>query len=452
VLALGSQSGCTREFFREWANSDVTEAIYEKSRDPRYRLDMFTIDPPAYSRFADNSDPDRPPAPPDDAATEALSPVPQWPEYRLIMPMEGTGYLRMLDDGPRYDSPPPYVPKPRERLLPKKPVSPPPPPLDNSPFNPNNPPATNPGAPSANPANPGPGASRSNSGTGPVAMSPTSLAGKAPQAPASATPARVGLKDDGVQLAATQDPASPMPTQIPSPPPRTPATSTNRGDAIQTPKISQDPLPVDPNLRDPSIPPRRDQTPEEYRRTEEAASNIARMFVPENVPFDEAIAAGLPSNSKPYVLTMEKAFQLAIVNARVYQYQLENIYINALPVTLQRFSFQPQFIAGLSPSTGIAGAGSGGGAGGGILPTQSPVNQFLYATRATGSQTSTLNYGTVAGVGKMFDNGAKVLASFARQESAPADGQVVSPIPGGDPVPPRWRPGRHPGAADPGRA
>ena len=37
------------------------------------------------------------PAPPDDPATEALSPVPQWPDNRLIVPVEANGYLTMLE-------------------------------------------------------------------------------------------------------------------------------------------------------------------------------------------------------------------------------------------------------------------------------------------------------------------------------------------------------------------
>ena len=52
LLAVGSQSGCTREFYREWANQDVSEAVFEKSRDPRWRIDLFSIEPPALSRFA----------------------------------------------------------------------------------------------------------------------------------------------------------------------------------------------------------------------------------------------------------------------------------------------------------------------------------------------------------------------------------------------------------------
>ena len=97
MLALGAQSGCTREFYREWANQDVSEAVFEKSRDPRWRIDVFSVEPPALSRYADPYDQEVPPAPPDDAASEALSPVPQWPDNRLLVPPEGTGYLDLLE-------------------------------------------------------------------------------------------------------------------------------------------------------------------------------------------------------------------------------------------------------------------------------------------------------------------------------------------------------------------
>ncbi len=103
VLAVAAQVGCTREFYREWANMDVSETIFEKSRDPRWRLDVFSIEPPALSRFADPYDPEVPPAPPDDAAAEALSPVPQWPDNRLLIPVEGTGYLDLMEYWQRQD-------------------------------------------------------------------------------------------------------------------------------------------------------------------------------------------------------------------------------------------------------------------------------------------------------------------------------------------------------------
>src|SRR5262245_43373879 len=106
ILASGAPLGCSREFYREWANQDVSEAIFEKSRDPRWRLDTFSVEPPALSRFADPYDQDAPPAPPDDLAAEALSPVPQWPSNRLITPVEGTGYLDLLEYWQRQEYPP----------------------------------------------------------------------------------------------------------------------------------------------------------------------------------------------------------------------------------------------------------------------------------------------------------------------------------------------------------
>ncbi|WP_435010339.1 TolC family protein [Tundrisphaera lichenicola] len=221
-------------------------------------------------------------------------------------------------------------------------------------------------------------------------------------------------KDEGLQRAALQEPAQPAPNQdlVPNPDSPAPSTVTAPGDKLQTPKIPGDPDPEDFNLGRP-VNPRPDLGPGGNEMAEEITSNLAKMFVPQNVPFDEAVAAGLPADSRPYILTMEKAFQLALVNSRYYQFQLESMYINALPVTLQRFSFGPQFVAGLSPRTGVGGAGSS--TLGGLLPTQNFGNSFLYNTRETGAQVSTLNIGTVAGVGKLLDNGTQILASFANQ-------------------------------------
>src|SRR3954447_26075590 len=93
ALVAPACTGCGREYFRQWADQDVSEAVFEKTRDPRWSMNLFSIEPPALSRFAYPYDPDRPPAPPDDYAAEALSPVPQWPIFRLLTPAEGTGYL-----------------------------------------------------------------------------------------------------------------------------------------------------------------------------------------------------------------------------------------------------------------------------------------------------------------------------------------------------------------------
>ena len=432
LLTLGSQAGCGREFYREWTNQDVSEAIFEKSRDPRWRLDQFSIDPPALARFADPYDQDRPPAPPDDFPTEALSPVPQWPDHRLQLPVEGTGYLKLLDEGPRYKSPDPVPPKKPlslKGLLPAPgagagPSGPPP--AGTSPFAPGgNRPAGSEAAPGAGPTNPLPGAaspdlppmSQRNSGPVNGAMSPTSVVAQTANQPAKPATTRLASttgsgasKDDGIKRVAMQDPARPMPTQtVPINPLTPPTATTTSPDPLQTPKLPNDPNPTDENLSAPTRP-RRDLSDKTYRETEKKASGLAGLFVPDNVLFDEAIEAGLRANSNPYILSMEKAFQIALINSRVYQFQLENVYINALPVTLQRFSFQPQFIAGLSPSTAAGGNGS---ILGGVPAATSPANSFLYNTRATGNQLSTLNVGTLAGVGKLADNGTRILASFA---------------------------------------
>src|SRR3954451_23376200 len=135
ALALGAQLGCGREFFRQWANQDVSEAIFEKSRDPRFRLDMFSIEPPAQARFADPYDPDVPPAPPDDRATEALSPVPQWPNHRLLVPVEGPGSLDMLETWQRQRPAPAPTAKPPAAPQPTTLPPPTPPPAGSaSPF------------------------------------------------------------------------------------------------------------------------------------------------------------------------------------------------------------------------------------------------------------------------------------------------------------------------------
>src|SRR6185312_8542880 len=119
----------------------------------------------------------------------------------------------------------------------------------------------------------------------------------------------------------------------------------------------------------------------------------------------------------------QQALLLALINARYYQFQLEQLYLAALPVTLQRFAFEPQFYAGLSPVTGVPQTGGAGGqgqsiGGGSFAPATglSTANTFSYATRfAPQGQVSTLNIGTVAGFGKLFNTGGQLLMGFASE-------------------------------------
>ncbi|HMB02191.1 MAG TPA: hypothetical protein VKP69_00450 [Isosphaeraceae bacterium] len=422
ALALGAPIGCGREFYREWANQDAAEAVFEKSRDPRWRLDRFSIDPPALSRFADPYDPDTPPAPPDDYATQALSPVPQWPDHRLITPVEGTGYLDMLDAWQRHRpdrEPSPGAPNPPSIFTnPLAPAPPAPPPGSPSPFAPD----PNPGAPSSAP-NSGPRPDetppRSNFEPRPNRTTPDLV--PSPPAPRPTRPemtpprARAARRDLGIRLAAFQDTGLPLPVPPPAVPGSRPRRATPPGPTrdLATPPVGLDPNPaINSDLSAP-VNPRPDLSPEQYRASEAMASEVAGILVPGAIEFDEAEAAGLPKDSRPYVITLEQAFLLSLINARVYQFNLESIYLASLAVTLQRFAFQPQFYAGLSPLTGV-GLGGGPSPGGGF-PTANPINQFLYRTRETGAPASTLSIGTVAGFGKVLNSGARLVAGFANQ-------------------------------------
>ncbi len=91
-------------------------------------------------------------------------------------------------------------------------------------------------------------------------------------------------------------------------------------------------------------------------------------------------------------------------------------------MTLQRFAFEPQFYAGMSPLTGVPQTGGAGSSGTGGLGSGTFAggvnypNSYSYATRFSPTgQVSTLNLGTVAGVGKLFNSGGQILMGFASE-------------------------------------
>ena len=403
-LAVGSsmapQFGCGREFFRQWADQDVSEAVFEKSRDPRFRLDEFAIEPPALSRFAQPYDIDRPPAPPDDRAAEALSPTPQWPHHRLLMPQEGTGYQDLLAQGPRYEQPPsvesPVVPAPD--IIPAQP--------DELPQ----PGVPEPEAPS--PFNPG-----GNFGTNPGGLTPNPVPAGLGQ-PAETTPpqARSQPKDPGVLLTAFQAPGSPATTpaegSLPAVAPN--AVQTAPGNANDQPQVPPGGRLLDPDVEgDPDgrieantpFTPRNEVNRGRQLEARAESSSFASILTQGALDFNEAQASGFPGDSRPYVVGPAQALQLALINSRAYQYRLEQIYIQSLAVTLARFAFTPQLYAGVSPSTAPPGG----------FPNN-PVSAFNYRTKETlGGQVSTLNLGTAAGVGKLFSFGGRLAAGFANQ-------------------------------------
>ena len=244
------------------------------------------------------------------------------------------------------------------------------------------------------------------------------------------------MKDRSVTRIATQERAGQPVTAPPiggaaattQPPGSVPGgfgTETQPSEGTQVPPPPPRPGTLDPNVQAlpvvPGEPPLNRQLIDEAGRMKPVeAAGLAGILVPTVVPINESEAAGLPKDFKAYKLDMQQSFQLALMNARFYQSQLESLYLAALPVTLQRFAFQPQFYAGMSPLTGVpqtGGAGSSGTSiGGGSIPPVNFPNSFTYATRfAPTGQVSNLNLGTVAGVGKLFNSGGQLLMGFASE-------------------------------------
>jgi hypothetical protein len=175
---------------------------------------------------------------------------------------------------------------------------------------------------------------------------------------------------------------------------------------VDQPKVPGDPEPNAgaEDLQKP-VDPRSGMSPERYEASGAATAGLAGILAPGAATFDETEAAGLPPGSRPYIVDPEMALNLALINNRPYQFNIEQIYIQALAVTLQRFAFQPQFYAGMSPTTAPASF---------QIPQPNNVNSFFFRTnQAPGGQSSTLSLGTVAGVGKVFSTGAKIVAGYA---------------------------------------
>jgi outer membrane protein TolC len=94
TLATGL-SGC-RHFARKCADKDVAEVLGEKDRCAAWRIENWHVYADPRARFADPTNPDRPPMPPDDPAAYCLSPNPQKPKHVGVARVEGKGYVDLL--------------------------------------------------------------------------------------------------------------------------------------------------------------------------------------------------------------------------------------------------------------------------------------------------------------------------------------------------------------------
>jgi hypothetical protein len=266
ILALAAVTlagGCTRHFFRNRADEEVDSILAEKDQYGDWQIEQFHIYPDARARFADGSNPDRPPMPPDDPATRVLSPNPQKPGKAGVATVAGDGYLKLMaewDDQNRAEAA-----RVKEEELAKR--------------------------------------------------------------------AQSEFNEDVEQAGADRTPAG-------------------QADFYASTIISPEPKPGGP---------------------------------------------------RPYLLNLEQACELAQINSREFQDERENLYLVALPVTLERFSFSAQLFA----------------AGQAVRQWTGPLFNSNGVPQTTGARAgvtpNSWGLNSNAGFAKLFSTGALLLFDFANQ-------------------------------------
>src|SRR5262249_27406691 len=94
---------------------------------------------------------------------------------------------------------------------------------------------------------------------------------------------------------------------------------------------------------------------------------------------------------RPYLLRLEQAMELGLLNSREFQDRREDLYLAALPVTLQRYAFAAQFYA-----------------------AEQTVRQWSGRDTPEG-KTNSWQFNGGVGFSKLFSTGALLLFRFANQ-------------------------------------
>ena len=106
-------------------------------------------------------------------------------------------------------------------------------------------------------------------------------------------------------------------------------------------------------------------------------------------PEQKLIDAALRTHEAPFLLNLEQSVELSLFNSREYQDRREELYLAALPVTLQRFNFYTQFTLGATA-----------------------VREWLASDRL-GGPSSTWNITTTGSASQLFPTGATLFAQLA---------------------------------------
>lgn len=140
-------------------------------------------------------------------------------------------------------------------------------------------------------------------------------------------------------------------------------------------------------------------------RTEDTTNGLDDASTP--VPTAEQSTEGerydsaLKTETRGYRLRMDQAVELGLFNSREFQDRREDLYLAALPVTLQRFSFAAQAVAASEAILNVAGQ------------ERTPPGERL-------------NVNSTAGLSRRFSTGAELLVQLANQ--------VVVDLSGGQPT------------------
>jgi len=137
------------------------------------------------------------------------------------------------------------------------------------------------------------------------------------------------------------------------------------------------------------------------QRYEESRPTLAEALGPQLTP---SAAAGRPGEARPgavsgepgtlkhpYLISLEQAVELGVINSREHQDRREDLYMTALPVTVERFAFAAQWFAAEQAIREWAGRDT----------PQGESNAWRLSTNV--------------GFGKLFSTGALLLANIANQ-------------------------------------
>jgi outer membrane protein TolC len=268
---LADAAGCSRPFYRKQADKEVAEVLGQKDKYEAWRIENWHVYPDTRARFADPTNPDRPPMPPDDPASYDLAPNPQKPGHAGISRVEGTGYLDLIAAWDKEN---------REALAQRE--------------------------------------AEENKENAPTA----------------------GGQKGGAEESSAEPPARPAVVPVA-------AQAGEKTDVVA-------PIP----------------------KTENPAASGTLLDI---------------SKRHPYLITLDQAAELGMFNSREYQDRRENLFLTALPVTLERFAFSAQAFIAEEAIRASAGQNSASG----------HVNSW------------TLN--NAGGVSKLLPTGALLLLNFSNQ-------------------------------------